>query len=619
MRGVLLFLLIFNISCSNKDKEIYAQTTIQPEDIQEDATDIEEDTYSIWEDPCVECDWYFCENLDAVWQKQICINECNNPRTIVYESECEEKLECNPTQYLVEKDAPCVDDDGKPGIQDKVCNKGIIQYTDCVATCSEEVCDGLDNDCDGEIDEGELNACGLCGLTPPEVCDGIDNDCDGLTDEELVQACSTACEEDLSYCIDGEWFCTAKEPFNEVCDGLDNDCDGEIDEGIECFCSEKDVGVLVPCAESPLICGEGYKTCECEDETCNSFKMTECLASCHWFPDLVEEGEVCDPYLGKIVDEECNNHDDNCNQLVDEDLLSLCYSADPQTMGIGICQPGYLYCKEGVWGNDFTPGTFVPDLCLGEVTPMQEDICNGEDTNCDGITEKELEPTDILFIIDMSGSMSSDVNAVLSALSQFALYYSDSEVIKWGLVLIAVEEYDPEYTKNIEKLKIEINLTDFQNFMASFSNINTNNMNGGDEQSLDAIYLSLQNLIGGGTFDIPSAAWISGWGGINKSVPEKENWNIDWRSDAKRVVVVFTDEEPQSYLMPKIKHSDVISAIEAAPELSFYVFTSGFTSVFWESLVDATTKSTLSQLTTSAEEMYGNLLSILDETACNKN
>jgi hypothetical protein len=98
MRGMLLFLLIFNISCSNKEKEIYTQTTIQPEDIQEDTTDIEEDTYSIWEDPCVECDWYFCENLDAVWQKQICINECNNPRTIVYESECEEKLECNPTQ-----------------------------------------------------------------------------------------------------------------------------------------------------------------------------------------------------------------------------------------------------------------------------------------------------------------------------------------------------------------------------------------------------------------------------------------------------------------------------------------------------------------------------------------
>ena len=93
-------------------------------------------------------------------------------------------------------------------------------------------------------------------------------------------------------------------------------------------------------------------------------------------------------YLGKIVDEECNNHDDNCNQLVDEDLLSLCYSADPQTMGIGICQPGYLYCKEGVWGNDFTQALLF-QIYVWKSDSMQEDICNGEDTNCDGITEKE--------------------------------------------------------------------------------------------------------------------------------------------------------------------------------------------------------------------------------------
>lgn len=115
---------------------------------------------------------------------------------------------------------------------------------------------------------------------------------------------------------------------------------------------------------------------------------------------------------------------------------------------------------------------------------------------------KELEPTDVLLIVDMSGSMLNDINAVLSALSQFAVHYSDSEIIKWGLVLIAVEEYDAGLTKNVEKLKIEINLTDFQSFMASFSSIDTTQMDGGDEQSLDAIYLSLQSLIGNGTFDV---------------------------------------------------------------------------------------------------------------------
>ena len=39
-------------------------------------------------------------------------------------------------------------------MQDKVCEKGQIQYTNCETECVEEVCNGLDDDCDDYIDEG---------------------------------------------------------------------------------------------------------------------------------------------------------------------------------------------------------------------------------------------------------------------------------------------------------------------------------------------------------------------------------------------------------------------------------------------------------------------------------
>jgi Tol biopolymer transport system component len=76
-----------------------------------------------------------------------------------------------------------------------------------------EVCDGFDNDCDGEVDED----CTPCSGT--EICDDrIDNDCDGEVDEG----------------------CAPPECGEEVCeDRIDNDCDGEIDE--DCECSGRDI------------------------------------------------------------------------------------------------------------------------------------------------------------------------------------------------------------------------------------------------------------------------------------------------------------------------------------------------------------------------------------------
>ena len=122
---VILFALLFIVSCSDDqqggEKNVHAYTYPEIEDVNEPDVeedieeDIEEDTYSIYTDPCVECAWYFCGNLDVVWQKQICINNCNSPPTIVFEGECEAHLECNPSQPVLEANIPCITEVGYPG------------------------------------------------------------------------------------------------------------------------------------------------------------------------------------------------------------------------------------------------------------------------------------------------------------------------------------------------------------------------------------------------------------------------------------------------------------------------------------------------------------------------
>ena len=74
-------------------------------------------------------------------------------------------------------------------------------------------------------------------LKTDEICDGLDNDCDGETDEGMptLSCGNEACPLEISSCKAGApQECPPLDIQPEVCDGVDNDCDGFIDNGILC-------------------------------------------------------------------------------------------------------------------------------------------------------------------------------------------------------------------------------------------------------------------------------------------------------------------------------------------------------------------------------------------------
>ena len=114
MRNIFTFwfiviILILIISGCN-ERNISSLTSIENNDIieldidnnlnlEEDIIEEEEVLEPLIPDPCIECKMYFCPPLDAIWQKEICINICEDPPTVVSETECTEYFECDPGQY----------------------------------------------------------------------------------------------------------------------------------------------------------------------------------------------------------------------------------------------------------------------------------------------------------------------------------------------------------------------------------------------------------------------------------------------------------------------------------------------------------------------------------------
>lgn len=255
-----------------------------------------------------------------------------------------------------------------------------------INTYAQELCDGVDNNCDLQIDEGYrrllveceigVGAClstgkmgcsddGFsveCDAVPEvggdEICNNQDDDCDGETDEDYILL-GEACDVGIGSCMrEGIYVCSnngleeicdgvAGDPVVELCDGADNDCDGEIDEDY----------VLLG-----ELCEVGVGECQREGE---------------YVCDLLGQGVACDVVVPQGVEETCNGLDDDCDGGVDEgyNVGAVCQA------GVGACvNEGRIVCEVNL-GEAY---------CNAQIVEGELEQCDYIDNDCDNSIDEDF-------------------------------------------------------------------------------------------------------------------------------------------------------------------------------------------------------------------------------------
>ncbi|MFT6146016.1 MAG: hypothetical protein ACJAZO_002853 [Myxococcota bacterium] len=258
-----------------------------------------------------------------------------------------------------------------------------------------EACDGVDNNCDGAIDETDecTDADGdgspfsvdcddddsntFPGAT--ERCDGADNNCDGVIDEgtECFDNDGDGASADEGDCNDAN--ANTFPGAEEVCDGLDNDCDGDEDEGIDCSNDSDNDGFTVDQGDcddtSDAVFPDAPEICDSLDNNCNSTidEGTNCFDDDR--DGQSEDNGDCDDanpatFTGAL--EVCDGIDNNCDNAADE--------------GID--------CSGDGDGDGFTVDQGDCDDTSGLINPDAVEICNERDDNCNGDIDEMTECAD---------------------------------------------------------------------------------------------------------------------------------------------------------------------------------------------------------------------------------
>jgi hypothetical protein len=321
-----------------------------------------------------------------------------------------------------------------------------------------EVCDGVDNNCDDEIDEGVLSvfygdgdgdgygstdsiieACDppegylfsgsdcddeddLVYPGAPESCDELDNDCDGDIDEGLgslwyIDGDGDGYGDDersILSCIQPEGYIAQGSDCNdlldsvypgadEICDGIDNNCNEDVDES----------GTIIWYLDSD---NDGYGAADQPAYSCTQPEG---------YVENVEDCDDTDSNISPLAIEICDAIDNDCNGISDDgaqDALSWYLDADLD--GFGIPTTTFMACFQPF---GYSANADDCDDTLFSTSPVSLEYCNGIDDNCDGTTDGTDSVDADVFFTDSDGDGFGDPYAPVFSCTLQSGYVSNNQ------------------------------------------------------------------------------------------------------------------------------------------------------------------------------------------------
>ena len=291
-------------------------------------------------------------------------------------------------------DDECEDSDGDGWVYSEDCDD-----TDATAyPGASELCDGIDNDCDGDTDEDGAADASLWYA---------DTDGDGYGAASLAQAsCSqpSGYVADASDCDDGRL--SSYPDAVEYCDGLDSDCDGETDED-----DASDASTWY--ADND---GDGYgdastTTVACYQPDAYSADATDC--------------DDADATTNPGADETCDGADDDCDGEIDEDDATdaTTWYADADADGYGYDATAVTQCEQPE--GHATQGGDCDDA-VAATYPGADEYCDAIDNDCDGVTDEDDAIDASTWYADVDGDGYGDASTNSVGCEAPSAYVADS-------------------------------------------------------------------------------------------------------------------------------------------------------------------------------------------------